>query len=164
MKSLLALLAMTTGALAESAPGVTSEARAKMNWMLHCQGCHQPDARGSAKGAPPMANDVALFLSVEGGREYLTRVPGVANAGLNDEQLAELLNWTLATFDRQHLPQDFSPFSATEIATGRARPLVSDAALMREALRAKFPATEARANSAGDDLGATRQQSNGREP
>jgi mono/diheme cytochrome c family protein len=131
---------MTASAAAEAAPGVASEARAKMNWMLHCQGCHQPDATGSANGAPPMANVVARFLSIDGGREYLTRVPGVANAGLGDEDLAELLNWTLATFDRDHVPADFAPYTAEEIRTGRAHPLVSDAAAMRKTLRSKFTA------------------------
>lgn len=141
MKTLVVLVAMTVAASAESAPGVASEQRAKMNWMLNCQGCHLPDATGSRGGAPSMVDDVARFLSVEGGREYLTRVPGVANAGLANDQLAELLNWTLATFDRRHMPADFEPFTAEEIATGRARPLVSDAALMREALKKKLPAS-----------------------
>lgn len=140
MKAVCAALLMTTVAAAETAPGVASDARAKTNWMLHCQGCHQPDATGSANGAPAMANVVARFLSVEGGREYLTRVPGVANAGLGDEELAELLNWTLARFDKDHVPADFAPYTAEEIRTGRAHPLVSDAATMREALRSKFPA------------------------
>lgn len=149
MRIPLAILAMTTSALAESAPGVASEARAKMNWLLHCQGCHQPDASGSANGAPPIANDVARFLAVDGGREYLTRVPGVANAGLDNAQLAELLNWTLATFDRRHLPDGFAPYTAEELASGRSRPLVSDAATMRETLRRKFPASEE--GSAGGD-------------
>lgn len=139
MRILAALLAMTAAASAET-PGVQSEARAKMNWMLNCQGCHQPDASGSANGAPSMANEVARFLSVEGGREYLTRVPGVANAGLADDQLAELLNWTLSTFDKAHLPADFAPFTKEEMTAGRARPLVSEAAVMRAALRRKFPA------------------------
>lgn len=139
MRILAAFLAMTAAASA-GAPGVESEARAKMNWILNCQGCHQPDATGSANGAPSMANEVARFLSVEGGREYLTRVPGVANAGLADDQLAELLNWTLATFDRDHLPAAFSPFTKEELAAGRARPLVSEAAVMRAALRKKLPA------------------------
>lgn len=149
MKTLTALVAMTVAASAGSAPGVASEQRAKMNWMLNCQGCHQPDGSGSARGAPSMVDDVARFLSVDGGREYLTRVPGVANAGLADDQLAELLNWTLATFDRQHVPADFEPFTAEEIAAGRARPLVSDAALMREALKKKLPAS--RTKSAGGE-------------
>lgn len=144
MRILAALLALTAAASAET-PGVQSDARAKMNWLLNCQGCHQADAAGSANGAPGMANDVARFLAVEGGREYLTRVPGVANAGLADDQLAELLNWTLATFDRDHLPADFAPFTKEELSAGRARPLVSEAPAMRAALRRKFPAEEASA-------------------
>lgn len=139
MKSLLALLVWTAAASAGT-PGVESEPRAKMNWLLSCQGCHQQDATGSAGGAPSMVGDVAQFLSVEGGREYLTRVPGVANAGMPDDQLAELLNWTLATFDSEHLPPDFAPFTAEEISAGRGRPLVSEAPIIREALRKKFPA------------------------
>ena len=148
MRALLALLAMTAAASAEK-PGVESETRAKMNWMLNCQGCHQPDATGSANGAPSMAGGVARFLSVDGGRAYLTRVPGVAFAGVNDEQLAELLNWTLATFDHDHLPADFTPYTAEEMAAGRAQPLVSEAPVMRAALRKKFPAEAA--SSGGDN-------------
>ena len=134
-----ALLAMTTAAFAGEAPGVVNAQRAKMNWMLNCQGCHQQDATGSAGGAPAMAHDVARFLTVDGGREYLTRVPGVANAGLPNDQLAELLNWTLSTFDHEHLPADFAPFTTEELAAGRSRPLVSEAPVMRESLRQKFP-------------------------
>ena len=148
MRIAAALLAMTVAASAET-PGVQNDARAKMNWLLSCQGCHQQDASGSAGGAPSMVGEVARFLSVEGGREYLTRVPGVANAGVSDEQLAELLNWTLATFDREHLPAEFAPFTAEEISAGRARPLVGEAPILREALRKKFPAE--RASAGGRD-------------
>lgn len=148
MKIFAALLAMTAAASAGT-PGVQSEARAKMNWLLNCQGCHQPDATGSANGAPSMVGDVARFLSVEGGREYLTRVPGVANAGVPDDQLAELLNWTLATFDKDHLPADFAPYTKEEMSAGRARPLVSEAPVLRDALRKKFPADWTSAG--GDD-------------
>jgi len=127
-----------TAAAAQEAPGVESAQRAKMNWILSVQGCHQPDATGSAGGAPSMAGEVARFLNVAGGREYLTRVPGVANAGLSNDQLAELLNWTLATFDKDHLPADFIPFTADEVAAGRTHPLVSEAAVLRETLRGNF--------------------------
>ncbi len=142
MRVFAALLVMTVAASAET-PGVQSETRAKMNWLLSCQGCHQQDATGSAGGAPSMVGDVARFLAVEGGREYLTRVPGVANAGMPDDQLAELLNWTLATFDGKHMPAEFAPFTPEEVSAGRARPLVSEAPVLREALRKKFPAERA---------------------
>jgi mono/diheme cytochrome c family protein len=105
-----------------------------MNWMLHCQGCHLSNGAGTAAGAPSMVGEVARFLEVEGGREYLTRVPGVANAGIPDDQLAELLNWTLSTFDRADLPEGFEPFSEEEIAAGRVKPFVSEAGVIRAKL------------------------------
>lgn len=142
MRVIGALIALTATAAtaAVSAPGVENPQRAHLNWMLHCQGCHRPDATGTPPGTPAMAGDVALFLQVEGGREYLTRVPGVANAALPDDQLAELLNWTLSTFDGAHLPADFTPYSAEELSAGRKRPFVSEATQIRAALREKFPA------------------------
>lgn len=134
-----AIAAFLADAATAPLPGVANEARARMNWMLHCQGCHQADAKGSAAArTPAMAGEVARFLGVEGGREYLTRVPGVANAGLPDDQLAELLNWMLATFDAEHLPAAFTPFSAADVAAGRKAPLVSEAARMRNEITRKF--------------------------
>lgn len=144
-----ALAAFLADAAAAPLPGVANEPRARMNWMLHCQGCHQAEAKGSeAARTPAMAGGVARFLSVEGGREYLTRVPGVANAGLPDDQLAELLNWTLATFDAEHMPSAFSPYSADDVAAGRKAPLISEAARMREEIMAKF---ENAARAGGDE-------------
>jgi hypothetical protein len=118
--------------------GVENPQRAKINWMLNCQECHKPDARGSENGAPNMAGQVSKFLSVEGGRAFLVRVPGVAHAPLEDAQLAELLNWSLYEFDPAHLPDAFVPYSAEEIATHRSKPLASEATEMRKDLLSKF--------------------------
>ena len=142
MKPLILLLALAGAAGAQDAPGVISPARAKMNWMLNCQGCHQADGAGTAKGAPGLAGEVSRFLGVKGGREFLTRVPGVANAGLPNDQLTELLNWTLSTFDPDHLPAGFEPYNIDEIAAGRAAVLVSDAPEMRARLVEEFSAAE----------------------
>ncbi len=137
-----ALVAFLADAATAPQPGIENAARARMNWMLHCQGCHQSDAKGSdAARTPAMAGEVARFLAVRGGREYLTRVPGVANAGLPDDQLAELLNWTLSTFDAGHLPAGFEPYRPEEISAGRKNPLVSDAARWRAELVREFTAS-----------------------
>jgi mono/diheme cytochrome c family protein len=141
--TMLAVIAVIAGTAAgapanASLAGVEAPQRARMNWMLHCQGCHQPDASGSANGAPARAGIVARFLGVDGGRAYLARVPGVANAGLDNRQLAELLNWTLATFDQDHLPADFSPYTAEEIGVARKNPLLTQAATMRADLVSEF--------------------------
>ncbi|RMF12011.1 MAG: cytochrome C [Alphaproteobacteria bacterium] len=119
---------------ASGLPGVENPARAQLNWILNCQGCHQADASGSAGGAPNMAGVMARFLRVEGGREYLGRVPGVAHAPLSDDALAELLNWSLYTFDRDHVPENFNPYTADEVRRLRAAPLISEAASKREEL------------------------------
>lgn len=112
----------------------------RFHWIMNCQGCHLADASGSPSGVPNMLGFVSQFLSVEGGRDYLARVPGVAFAPLPDADLAVLLNWTLATFDPEHLPDDFQPYSAEEVARLRARPLVSEAAEYRHELLAELGA------------------------
>ena len=89
---------LTHPLLADSStlPGVENANRAKVNYMLNCQGCHGPDGAGTADGSvPTMKNFLGNFLAVEGGREFLIRVPGSANAALTDGNLAEVLNWML---------------------------------------------------------------------
>jgi cytochrome c553 len=119
------------------AAGVQNSQRAWQNWTLNCQGCHRPDGTGSAGTTPSVAGTVAKFLSMPQGREYLTRVPGVATAPLSDADLSEVLNWMLWRFDRQDLPADFVPFSAGEVAGLRRRPLRLEASHMRRELLEK---------------------------
>ncbi len=81
----------------------------------------------------PSLLGVAGLLRAPGGREYLVRVPGVAQSGLSDAALAELLGWLLRRFDPEGVPPDFAPYTATEVAVLRARPL-TDVAAARAAL------------------------------
>jgi cytochrome c553 len=116
----------------DSAPaGVANPQRAWQNWTLNCQGCHRPDGTGSDATAPSLAGTVARFLAAPGGREYLCRVPGVATSSLGDADLAELMNWILWRFDREHLPVNFQPFTAAELGRLRTRPLRLEASQMR---------------------------------
>jgi hypothetical protein len=114
--------------------GVENAQRAWQNWTLNCQGCHRSDGSGSDATAPGIADTVAKFLLVPGGREYLIRVPGVAASPLSDTDLAEVINWMLWRFDKEHLPASFQPYTAAEIAPLRARPLRLEASQMRSAL------------------------------
>lgn len=132
--AIAAAAAQAADAVPSAGPGVASPARARVNWMLKCQGCHRPDASGSPDTAPAMAGQVARFLSVPGGREYLARVPGVSTAALPDDQLAELLNWSLLTFDRAHVPPGFEPYTAEEIGVWRKNPLRTEAPAVRAGL------------------------------
>lgn len=111
--------------------------RAQTNWILKCQGCHRPDAGGTATTAPALAGAVSQFTTLPGGRAYLGRVPGVTDAALNDAELAELLNWTLQRFDPDNLPPDFRPYTAREIGELRRAPLRTDATATRRGILAR---------------------------
>jgi len=125
-----------------SAPaGVTNLQLAWQNWVLNCQGCHRLDGSGSDATDPGLAGTVAKFLWVPGGREYLVRVPGVATSPLPDAELAEVVNWMLWRFDREHLPSNFRPFTADEMGPLRSHPLRLEAAGMRRDLLSKVEAS-----------------------
>ena len=124
------------GAAPAAMPGVANPDQARIDYILKCQGCHQPDGDGDIAHTPPLKGEVARFLHVPGGREFLARVPGVASVDLSDARLAQLLNWTVLRFDRANVPADFAPYSAAEIAQLRRRPL----RLEREATRASLVA------------------------
>lgn len=139
------VIAMIAGATAiagagATAPlkGVNSPGRAKTNYILKCQGCHRPDAGETPNATPALAGFMGRFLSVPGGREYLVRAPGVAMSPLSDADLAEVLNWTLGTFDAANLPARFEPYAATEVARLRKTPLRTDAASVRAGLILKM--------------------------
>ena len=93
--------------------------RANINYMIHCQGCHLPEAVGFAGKVPRMKNFVGYFLHSNEGREFVIRVPGVATSSLPDDQLTELMNWLLRTYSSGQLPEPFVPFSVAEVAALR---------------------------------------------
>ena len=93
--------------------------RARINYMVHCQGCHLPEAVGFVGKVPRMKDFVGYFLHSRAGREFVIRVPGVATASLPDDELTEMMNWLLLTYSAEQLPQPFEPFSAEEVAVLR---------------------------------------------
>ena len=125
-------------ALAGAAPGGRDADQAHIDSMLKCQGCHRPDGSGDDRSNPPMRGMVARFLSVPGGREFLGRVPGVATTNLDNRRLANLLNWTIYTFDARHVPADFRPYTAEELGKLRQNPLRLERAATRARLVAGF--------------------------
>lgn len=101
-----------------------SGAGPEQDYVLHCQGCHRPDGGATPESVPALAGQVARFLQVPGGRAYLARVPGVAQAPLGDDAVASLLNWMVSRFDGAHVPVDFAPYRAEEVRALRREPLV----------------------------------------
>lgn len=113
-RTLLCLFIVAWGSFA-----VADDRRAQVNYMLHCQGCHLPQGEGFTGRVPPMKNFVGYFLHSQEGREFVIRVPGVAHSALNDQELAELVNWLLREFSAAQLPPVFTPFSPDEVAALR---------------------------------------------
>lgn len=142
LASLIAVIAAGAGVRADVPPamkGVPNPQQARVDYMLKCQGCHRPDGGGDDRSNPPMKDEVARFLAVPGGREFLGRVPGVSTVDLDNVRLANLVNWTLYTFDPAHMPADFRPYTPEEIGQLRRHPLRLERADMRARLIAGFP-------------------------
>ena len=104
---------------AEASPNL-----ARQNYILNCQGCHLADASGTADVVPRMSDFVGYFLHVDGGREFIVRVPGSANAPISDQELADLMNWLLANFSKEQIPAGFIPYTSEEVSELRSRPLM----------------------------------------
>lgn len=130
-------------------PGIENVRRSEENYMLQCRGCHRPDGGGSPDTAPRMAGEIAGFLKVNGGREYLARVPGFATAPLTDAELSDLLNWTLYRFDGASIPADFVPYTPAEVARLRHSPLRVEAKQIRANLIDEIKKTSRRGGRAG---------------
>lgn len=111
--------------------------RAKFNYQMFCQGCHTPDGTG-AKDIPKIKNHIGYFLTTNEGREYLVRVPGSANAALDDKQLAEVLNWMIIEFGGESIQTDMRMYTASEVGILRKDPLF-EVANYRTELMSKLP-------------------------
>ncbi len=114
------LVAATAGAEPSQAAG--------QDYLLSCQGCHGDQGRGVPGRVPPLADTFALLLAVPEGRDFLLRVPGAANSRLSDEALAAVLNWLAGRY-APGVP--VVPFTASDVADGRRRPLPSVRAARR---------------------------------
>jgi mono/diheme cytochrome c family protein len=128
------VLAAASLAIALAAAAAAADPR--VDYMLHCRGCHGPDGGGAPGAAPSFRGQLAKFLWVAGGREYLVRVPGTAQSELDDARTAALLNWLLREFSPDEIPADFAAYAADEVAHLRRAPLTDVWSARRELLRA----------------------------
>lgn len=102
--------------------GEMNSQRARFNYQMFCQGCHTPDGSG-ARSVPRMKDQVGHFLATPRGREYLVRVPGSATSALDDEQLAEVLNWIILEFAGDSVGDNYARYTPMEVAQLRRQPL-----------------------------------------
>lgn len=118
-------------------------------YMLDCMGCHQANGAGVPGRVPDMRRALGALSGTAAGRRYLIEVPGVAQAPLSNADLAKLLNWMVRDLGHLGGSQDFTAFTAAEVAASRKTPLVEVAAVRRKLLarslscRPSAPATQA---------------------
>jgi hypothetical protein len=134
LASLFLLAGFTAPALAEQSP---SE-RGRIDYVLHCSGCHALDGTGvEAKGIPQVKDRIGYFVRFPEGRAFLLQVPGLLSAGLSDERAAGVTNWMIEYFAGASMPADFTPYTAEEARRYRlSKP--ADIPSVRKALAAKL--------------------------
>ena len=86
------------GARADACAAIPRITGVAQDFARQCQGCHGADGMGARDAIPRLRAFVGYFTHLPEGRDYLMRVPGVVFAPIDDQRLAAVLNWTLATF------------------------------------------------------------------
>ena len=129
----------TMTAVRAQAPARVGSAQAHSLYVLHCSGCHGLDGRGHPQADVPDLHHLPAFLAVEGGREFLIRVPGVMGSGLNDEEVAQVMNWILRTYLPPEQLRRTPPYQAHEVTTARTQPM-PDVLAVRQRLLTATPA------------------------
>jgi hypothetical protein len=94
-----------------------------VNFQLNCMGCHLADGSGEPGRVPSLRRSLVLLSSRPAGRDYIIRVPGVAQSPLSNEETAALLNWMARNLSDLKLPPGFLDYSAAEIDRSRSHPL-----------------------------------------
>jgi mono/diheme cytochrome c family protein len=95
----------------------------RVNYQLQCMGCHHANAEGENGRVPDMRGTLVPFSAWPEGRDYILRVPGVAQAPLDDAAIADLLNWMARNLSSVPLPEDFRDYTTAEVAAARHRPM-----------------------------------------
>jgi cytochrome c553 len=112
------------------APQASADSR--VDYLLHCGGCHLEDGSGSPPEVPDLRNDLDRLAATVEGRSYLTRVPGASQVPLSNDDLAAVFNWIFETY---YPNGEIEPFTGREISRTRYEPLL-DPLKSRAALNA----------------------------
>lgn len=105
-------------------PGISdAEEQVRLDYLLHCSGCHLPEGQG-APPIPGLRGDPGRLSHSQAGRAYLVQVPGASQTPITDRQLTDITNWMLVRFSSETLPSDFKPLTLEEVRKARAEILL----------------------------------------
>ena len=108
----------------------------KSHYMIHCMGCHLMHGTGQPPDVPVLDEGLGKLVDSQAGRAYLVRVPGAAQAPIDNAELAEVINWMLNEYSARTLPEDFSPFTEKEVGLHRSQ-ILADPVKFKETLTGK---------------------------
>jgi len=94
----------------------------RVNYQLQCMGCHTADGSGQPGRVPSVRGSLGQLAVTPEGRNFLIRVPGVAQSPLDDADTAAVLNWMIDELSDPR-PARFDRFTAEEVARWRRQPL-----------------------------------------
>jgi hypothetical protein len=97
----------------------------RVNFQLQCMGCHHADGAGEEGRVPSVRRTLVPFSATPEGRDFVMRVPGVAQAPLTDAEVAALLNWMARNLSDVPVPAGFIDYTAAEVGLARHRPLAA---------------------------------------
>ena len=100
---------------------------AQSDYLEHCGGCHGLQGDSTPSPIPVLKGRVGYFMCTEAGRNYLGRLPNIAYADIDDEDLAQLLNFVVFDLGGGTAPAKARPFDAAEVHRLRAQPLTGSA-------------------------------------
>jgi hypothetical protein len=114
---------LTIGAVGLSLPGLARAFEPEVNYQLQCMGCHRRDGSGQPGRVPSVRRTLVPMSCLPQGRDFVMRVPGVAQAPLSDVDLAALLNWMMRHVSDAGVSGSPRDYSAVEVHGARSHPL-----------------------------------------
>jgi len=108
---------------AEDREPVTQLTEVAATYLERCGGCHGIQGRSAPGEVPSLRGQVGYFLCVPEGRAYLVRLPSVALAPLDDQRLAELVNFVVFELGGAQDGGEAQRYTAAEVGQLRQRPL-----------------------------------------
>ena len=132
MKALTTLSGLATGvALCVVAPAANQMLRAaekltpaQSDYLEQCGGCHGIQGNTAPAPVPVLRARVGYFMCTEAGRRYLIRLPNVSYARVDDESLADMMNFVVFGLGAPTAPANARSFTAEEVRELRIHPML----------------------------------------